>query len=213
MGMAYERGSRRERRNEQGRADQRDRDGDGDRRIAPDRVRDAAKTAQLESRWRAMERDHPEWSHAFRRHVDVTDQQLARRAATGELPGGGPGPRPANATRWRSGGTMVMAVDGLKASDEFRRKKEEFAENPKNKQEAFTVRRPLSEVLGPDWRAQVYGRTAASNGAQPTLWNAHSVAVCTWQKRSDGKWHPLTCYPEPGALRSRASRWRAVARA
>jgi hypothetical protein len=159
-------------------------------------VRDEARIGQLANQWRTMERDHPEWSHAFQRHVDITDKQLARRAASGELPDGRPGPVPANATRWQSADAMAAATYGLANSDEYRRKRAaaEASGTPR-----FTVTRPLPEVLGPAWRADVYGRTAASGGTQASQWNAGSVAVCTWQRRSDGRWHPVTCYPEPGA--------------
>lgn len=144
-----------------------------------------------------MEREHPQWSHAFARHVTITEQQLARRAATGELPGGEHGKVPANATRWQSGGAMVVAAHGLSSSGEFQQQKA-LAENSGTPR--FAVTRPLPEVLGPGWRADVYGRTAASGGRQVSQWNAKSAAVGIWQRQDDGAWHPLSCYPEPGAL-------------
>jgi hypothetical protein len=173
-----------------------------ERRVALDRVQDQAQIEQLANQWRTMERDHPQWSHAFQRHVDINDEQLARRAATGELPGGGHGERPANATRWQSADAMVIATHGLANSPEYRAK---LASAEANGTVRFTVTRPLPEVLGPAWRADVYGRTAASGGNQASQWHADGVAVGTWQRRSDGRWHPLTCYPQPGALRSRTA--------
>jgi hypothetical protein len=166
-----------------------------DRRAALDRVRDDAKIRQLEGQWRTLEQNHPKWCHAFKRHVDITDKQLERRADNGELPDGSHGRIPANATRWQSAGAMVTAADGLARSAEFldKRAAVEASGEPR-----FTVTRPLPAVLGPSWRADVYGRTAASHGQQATQWNAGSVAVGHWQRQSDGEWHPVSCYPQPG---------------
>ena len=191
-----DRRSGQERREDAGRAS--DRRDVAERRIALDRVQDQARIKQLANQWRTMERDHPQWSHAFQRHVDINNEQLARRAASGELPGGGHGEAPANATRWQSADAMVVATHGLANSPEYRAK---LASAEANGTVRFTVTRPLPEVLGPAWRADVYGRTAASRGNQASQWDAGGVAVGTWQRRSDGRWHPLTCYPQPGALR------------
>jgi hypothetical protein len=142
-----------------------------------------------------MEQDHPGWSHAFERHVDITDRQLARRAADGELPNGGKGAVPRNATKWRSADAMVVAADGLARSDDYKR---ERALAEANGEDRFEVIRPLPEVLGPGWRAHVHGRTAASGGAQTSQWNDNSFAMGRWRRQSDGQWHPLTCFPQPG---------------
>jgi hypothetical protein len=90
---------------------------------ALDRVRDQAKIRQLAKQWRAMEEaDHdPEWSHAFGRHRDISEEQLATRAATGELPDGQKKAIPRHATKWRSDGAMVVAADGLARSDDYRK--------------------------------------------------------------------------------------------
>jgi hypothetical protein len=175
---------------------------DRGRGAALDRARDEARIKRLANQWRAMEDDHPQWSHAFERHVDITGPQLARRAATGELPDGRRAAIPADATKWQSDGAMVVAAHGLANTDDFRAKRE-FAEA--NRTSRFTVTRPLPEVLGPGWRADVCGRTAASGGIQASQWNAGSVAVCTWQRGSDGQWHPLTCFPQPGVSRARTA--------
>jgi hypothetical protein len=197
-----------DRRSNENRASEHDRRAVADRRVALDRARDEAQIRRIESRWRALENDHPQWSHAFQRHVDVSDQQLARRAATGELPDGSQARVPAHATRWQSADAMVVAAHGLANSDEFRRAR---ADAEASGAPRFTVTRPLREVLGPAWRADVYGRTAASHGAQASRWRDSSVAVCHWQRRSDGRWHPVSCYPEP--LRSRQRLGGIVARA
>lgn len=162
---------------------------------ASDQVLDQAKVKQLEARWRTMEQEHPRWSHAFERHVDISDQQLAKRAATGELPNGDVEDPPRNATKWRSADAMVVATDGLARSDEYQRK---LKSAEATGEKGFTVTRPLPEVLGPGWRAHVYGRTAASQGAQACPWNDDSTAKGVWVRQSDGRWHPLTCYPQPG---------------
>ena len=197
--MNRERRRERDRRSDQDQQQERtagqDRRQGADRRVALDRVRDEARIRQLEGRWRTLEQDHPKWCHAFQRHVDITDKQLVRRADNGQLPDGSYGGEPANATRWQSAGAMVTAADGMARSAEFRDKR---AAAEANGTPRFTVTRPLPAVLGPSWRADVHGRTAASHGQQATQWNAGSVAVGVWQRRSDGQWHPVTCYPQPG---------------
>jgi hypothetical protein len=180
---------------QQERAAGQDRRQSADRRVGLDRVRDEARIRQLEGRWRTLEQDHSQWSHAFQRHVDITDKQLERRADNGRLPDGSYSGIPANASRWQSGSAMVTAAHGLANSAEFRDKR---AAAEANGTARFTVTRPLPAVLGPAWRADVYGRTAASHGQQVSQWNASSVALGTWHRRSDGQWHPVTCYPQPG---------------
>jgi hypothetical protein len=90
---------------------------------------------------------------------------------------------------------MVVAADGLAHSDEYKRQRKQAEANGEDK---FEVTGRLSEVLGPNWRADVDGRTAASGGARESQWNDESLAVCRWRRQSDGRWHPLTCYPQPG---------------
>lgn len=90
---------------------------------------------------------------------------------------------------------MVVAADGLAHTDEYRRK---LADAEATGKERFTVTRPLSKVVGPGWRADVYGRTAASGRNRASQWDDDSSAKCIWQRASDGRWHPLTCYPQPG---------------
>jgi hypothetical protein len=163
----------------------------GQDRRALDRVRDQDKIRQLANQWRMMEKQHPDWSHAIERHVDITDQQLAQRASKFST---WKEDAPDHATKWRSADAMVVAADGLAHSDEYKRK---LADAQANGTKRFTVTKPLSEVLGPGWRADVYGRTVASHGVQASRWDDGSVAKCTWQRASDGRWHPLTCYPQP----------------
>jgi hypothetical protein len=195
-----------DRRSGQDRRQERERAGDAERRQGQDRsrgqdqplldrVQDEAKIGQLENRWRALEQQHPRWSHAFERHVDITEPQLARRAAAGELPNGEVQDPPRDATKWRSADAMVVAADGLAHSDEYQRKRT-LAEA--NGEDRFEVTQPLSKVLGPGWRADVYGRSAASSGAQASQWSNDSFAVGRWRRQSDGRWHPITCYPQPG---------------
>ena len=204
--MERARRQERDRRSGQERRQERDRSGSQERRQEQDRrsseerrsldrTRDQARISQLENRWRALEQEHPDWSHAFERHVDISEEQLARRAETGELPNGKAGDIPRHATRWRSADAMVVAADGAAHSDEYQRKR---AKAEANGETRFTVTRPLPEVLGPGWRADVQGRTAAPHGVQSTQWNDDSTVKTIWQRRSDGRWHPVTCYPQPG---------------
>lgn len=179
----------------QDRASGRDHESVASRGAALDRVRDQAQIKQCAGKWRKMEEEHPEWSHAFSRHVDISGQKLAERAADWKAREGYTHDVPDDATKWRSAEAMVVAADGLKHSDTYKRRLA-FAE--KNKEDRFTVSRPLSEVLGPGWRADVYGRTTASGGAQESQWNDNSIVVVRWRRQSDGQWHPLTCFPQPG---------------
>jgi hypothetical protein len=154
-------------------------------------VRDQDKIRQLENRWRTYEQAHLDSSHAFKEHVDVDDQYLADRA--GKFSANPKAPK--DATRWRSADAAVVAYDGLRRSDDYEQQR---ADKEAIGLERFEVRRPLSEVVGRDWRADVSGRTAASRGAQASQWNDNSVAVGRWQRGTDGRWHPITCYPQPG---------------
>jgi hypothetical protein len=159
-----------------------------------DRVRDAAQIGARADRLRTVEREHPDWGHTFREHVQVTGQQLAQRARSGINARGRPGPTPVHATRWQSAEAMVIAADGLRNSAEFRRSK---AEAIARGVPQFNVRRPLSDVFGPEWRSDVYGRSRESGGAQPSRWQPDSNAFAIWRRQNDGRWHLYTCYPEP----------------
>jgi hypothetical protein len=166
-----------------------------ERTVALDLNRDEAKVRQLEGRWRAMKEAHPKWTHAFERHVDITEEQLARRAATGELPDHSYGEMGSHATKWQSGAAMAAAAHVLANTKEFKNKQVVAKADGTSR---ITIIRPLPDVLGPAWRANVYGRTAASHGMQSSQWNAASVVVGKWERRSDGQWHPVTCFPKPG---------------
>ena len=189
----------RERRQERDRRADRDQPADRERaeqdRRGLDQVRDQAKVKQVAGQWRKMEQEHPEWSHAFGRHVDITERQLDKRAVTGELPNGKREDAPDHATKWRSADAMVVAADGLARSDEYRRR---LARAEARGETTFALTKPLPEVLGPGWRAGVYGRTATPHGTAASQWNDDSVAKCIWRKQSDGRWHRLTCSPQPG---------------
>lgn len=173
----------------------RDRDGGRDRHRL-DRVRDADQIRARADRLRTVEREHPDWGHTNREHVRATDEQLALRAKCGINARGRPGPAPQHATRWQSDEAMVIAEDRLRNSAEFRRKQQDAA-SARGRTPQITVRRPLAEVLGPGWRSDVYGRSHASGGAQPSRWRSDSTALAVWRLRDDGQWHLYTCYPEP----------------
>lgn len=205
--MDRERRQGRDRRNDQERRrEQQERSGDTERRQRQDRLsgmdrrsldraRDQTKIRQLAGRWRALEKEHPDWSHAFKRHVDITDQQLGERAANWRLTAGYPDEVPRNATKWRSADATVVAADGLAHSNEYKRK---LADAEATGIKRFPVTKPLSEVLGSNWRADVYGRSTASHGTQASQWNDRSFVTGVWERQSDGRWHILTCFPQPG---------------
>jgi hypothetical protein len=188
-----ERRQEEERRRDRQRAGEQDRRSGADRRVALDRVRDQAQVRRLENQWRALEEQHPEWTHAFRKHVDITEHGLARRAADWKLSGMPDVPR--DATKWRSADAMVVAADRMRHSDQYQRR---LADAQAKGIDRFPTTERLSTVLGPGWRTDVYGRTAASHGAQASQWYDDSTVRVVWQRRSDGRWHPLTCYPQPG---------------
>lgn len=168
---------------------------DADRRPL-DRVRDQAKIRQLADRLRATEKAHPDWCHVFERHVNISDHDLAERAAGWRHSARYPDEVPRNATRWQSADAMVIAADRLARSDEFKRK---LAHAEASGIKRFPVSLPAQQALGPSWRADAYGRTAASYGTQASRWNDRSFVTGVWQRQSDGRWHLLTCFPQPGS--------------
>lgn len=195
----------RDRRSGQERRQEQERRNAPDRRASLDRAQETAQIKQVELSLRAVERNHPDWCHAFREHVEATDQQLARRAATGVNARGQQEKfRALDATRWQSADAMATAVYRLERSPHFEQAR---ANAERHNLAGFALRRPLQEVIGPGWRADVYGRSRASGGRQASQWNAASNMVAVYRRRSDGQWHLLTCYPEPGELRSRMP-WR-----
>ncbi|HUY49643.1 MAG TPA: hypothetical protein VMV92_28665 [Streptosporangiaceae bacterium] len=161
-----------------------------------DRDRDRDRIQELATGLQAMERDHPAWGHTFREHVDVTDEQLGRRAAKGMNTRGRQEPLPpAHATRWQSKEAMAVAAYALRHSDEYRH---HLAAAEKSAKSRFRTQRPLAEVLGPAWRTDVYGHSNESHGQLPSQWRPDSQAVAIWQKQDNGRWHLYTCYPEVG---------------
>lgn len=164
----------------------------GPARLNP--VRDRDRIQQLAARLQAMERDHPAWGHTFREHVNVTDEQLTRRAVTGiNARGDQDWLAPRHATRWQSKEAMAVAAYRLRTSDEYRLR---HAAAERDGMTRFRTQRPLADVLGAGWRADVYGRSRESSGRWPSRWHRDSQAVAIWQKQDDGRWHLYTCYPE-----------------
>jgi len=165
-----------------------------------DRVRDAALVRARADKLRAVELAHADrdWGHSFREHVWPRDDVLARRARTGVNARGQQQGRPPHATRWQSDAAMVIAVDGLRNSADYRINKSNAIARGETQ---FPVRRPLSEVLGPGWRNDVYGRSMESDGRRPSRWHRDSNAFALWRLQDDGNWHLYTCYPEPDNYR------------
>jgi len=165
-----------------------------------DRLRNAAEIRHRADLSRQREQVNPGWGHTFREHVDVTDQELQRRAAAGINARGRPQDFiPEHATRWQSDAACVIAADGLWRTPEAQRARNEIEAKIQAGQPArlgFSARAPLSQVLGPDWRDDVYGRSRVSHGRQPSEWRADSQAVGIFRKQADGRWHLYTCYPQ-----------------
>ena len=167
-----------------------------------DQARDQARIRQLATQWRTMEQAH---------HTGVEPRlrktRRHRRAAarhTGRYRGAAERREesiPRNATKWRSDDAMVVAADGLARSDEYQKAR---ASAEASGQQGFKAIRPLAEVLGPGWRADVYGRRAASRGAQASQWNDNSTAKAA----GDGK--VMGGGTRSPAIRSQASEYRTV---
>jgi hypothetical protein len=165
-----------------------------------DRIRDAAEIRHRAGLSRQKERDHPSWGHAFREHVDVTDQELQRRAATGINARGRPEDFiPEHATRWQSEAACMIAADRIWHTPEARQQRKEIDAKIRAGEPTklgFDGRVPLSQALGPGWRDDVYGRSRESHGLKPSQWRTDSQAVAVFRKQADGRWYLYTCYPE-----------------
>ena len=164
-----------------------------------DRGADAAEIRQRADVSRLRELTRPQWGHAFREHVDATDEELRRRAATGiNARGRADDFVPEHATRWQSAAACVISADGLWHTREAQQARKEIdtkmaAGEPTR--QGFTVRAPLSQVLGPNWRDDVYGRSRVSQGRELSQWRTDSQAVAIFRKQADGRWHLYNCYP------------------
>jgi hypothetical protein len=172
-------------------------DGNSLREGPLDRVRDAAEIRRRAALSRQKEDEHPDWGHGFREHVDVTKEELARRAATGINARGDKNKIPEHATRF-SEAASVITTDLLWRMPKAQQRRNEIEANLREGRPArpsFTVRAPLSLVLGPDWRDDVYGRSSASGGLETSQWRADSEAVVTFRKQG-GTWYQHTCYPQ-----------------
>lgn len=177
------------------------------RRVAQQRVplRSPADYRAIANRLRTDEREHPDWCHTYREHLTARDDQLSERARTGRNVREQLGhvqeqqrQPPAHATRWQDEESLGRAVDQLRNSRDFHTKlqeKEEYLRTHPGNSARFTVESRLWDVLGPDWRQHVSGRSHESGGRQPSQWRSDSEAVATWVHRPDGRWYLLTCYP------------------
>ena len=166
-----------------------------------DRVRDAAEIKRRAELSRQKEKEHPRWGHSFREHVDVTRQELQRRAEKGiNARGQREDAIPEDATRWQSDAPSVITADRLWRTPEAQRVRNEIDARLRAglpARQSFTVRAQLSQVLGPNWRDEVYGRSRVSQGLQASQWRADSQAVAVFRKQtSDGRWYLHTCYPQ-----------------
>ncbi len=178
----------------------------GSRHAPPlDRGRDADKIKRIAQLERKKELQHATWGHAFAEHVDASDTDLETRAATGvNARGHYEGFIPENATRWKSDAACVVARDRLWSLPEAQHQRlniEEKLQKGQPTKQSFAVRAPLSQVLGPQWHNDVYGRTRASGGKADTQWDSDRAnAVAVFRRQSNGDWYLHTCYPDPNPL-------------
>jgi hypothetical protein len=165
-----------------------------------DRVRDAAEIRQRAQVSRLRELTHPQWGHTFREHVDATDEELRRRAATGiNARGHLDESIPEHATRWQSDAACVISADGLwhtREAQEARKEIDAKMQAREPTRQGLAVRAPLSQVLGPNWSDDVYGRSQVSQGCELSQWRTDSQAVAVFRKQADDRWHLYTCYPQ-----------------
>ncbi|WP_300608303.1 hypothetical protein [Trebonia sp.] len=169
-----------------------------------DRVADAAEISRRAELSRQKERTDSRLGHAFTEHVDASDEQLRRRAKEGvNTRGHDEGFIPENVTRWQSDAASVITADRLWRTPQAQQVRGDIEAKLRAGQPArqsLTVRAPLSQVLGPNWRHDVYGRSRASHGRQLTAWGDDGQAVAVYRRHSDGRWYLHTCYPDPGPL-------------
>lgn len=173
-----------------------------------DRVADAAEIRRRATLSRQKERADSRLGHAFTEHVDASDEQLRRRAAKGiNARGHDEGFIPENATLWQSDAACVVTSDKLwrtAHAQQVRGAIEAKLRAGQPVKSSFTERARLSEVLGPGWRDDVYGRSRASHGRQLTQWSNDSHVVAVYRRSSvDGRWYLHTCYPDPHPLPGR----------
>lgn len=172
-----------------------------------DRAADAAEISRRAELSRQKERADDRLGHAFAEHVDASDEQLRRRAETGiNARGHYEGYLPQNATRWQSDAACVLAADKLWRQPQAQQERRDIETRLRAGQlvrPTFVVRARLSQVLGPGWRDDVYGRNRASQGRQIERWDDDSQAVARWRwNHADGRWYLHTCYPDPDPLPS-----------
>jgi hypothetical protein len=161
-----------------------------------------ADRPRYESRVRTMRADDVRnGGHTFREHVDVGPSDTARRARTGERArGGSDRPPPRHATRWTNERAAARSAERLWRSPQARAQLAVQMDRLRNGAPVpamrISVRMPLNEALGGDWRKHVAGHTAGSGGLRESHFTERSVAVATWRMNADGKWYLRTCYPE-----------------
>ena len=156
-----------------------------DQRHPLDLAADAAEISRRAELSRQKERTDGRLGHAFAEHVDASDEQLRQRARTGiNARGHNEGYPPEYATRWQSDAACVVTADKLwrqPQAQQERRTIEAKLRAGEPVQPVFGVRARLSQVLGPGWRDDVYGRSRAAQGRQIERWSDESQAVARWR--------------------------------
>jgi hypothetical protein len=181
-----------------------DRDRDRGRGRDRDVDRDAAYIKRHADQTRKRENEHATWGHTFAEHVDATDVELQRRAATGvNARGHDEGFCPKNATRWQSDAACVRATGALWSQPEAQQQRREIDAKVQAGQpvkQSIEVRGRLDQVLGPRWQNDVYGRSHSSGGKAASQWSADAHAVAVFRRQPNGTWYVYTCYPNPDPL-------------
>jgi hypothetical protein len=163
-------------------------------RLEDERLR---QRAELQRQREKREKDS---GHTFAEHVDASNADLRRRAATGVNARGQQEERPVDASRWRTDEACMRSAETLWRTPEARTRKAQAEADVRNgarttEDVVVSARRPLPEVLGSDWRNEVIGYSRASGGQEQIRFTAQSQARAVWRMRPDGRWYLYTCYP------------------
>lgn len=136
----------------------------------------------------------------------MTLRQLDRRVTTGINARGERDPRmpTRDATRWCSDRALLRTAEAVWDSDTGRtardRQEQLHREGKIRRSEMkFAATVSLREALGPEWRAEVEGRSMAglAGTARPTRFSEDARGLACWRMGADDHWYLVTCFPKP----------------